>query len=231
MLHRRMTRATGIFKNASIRGTDPLPRIKSFESHQLSVSLGSVNAFLLVIIVMACSGLALAEIDSGGGVASLDGGTNHSSIGEAFATGDSATGLIDILYPPAPVLGPGADSDNNGLPDAWEIKHFGAIGVDPAADADGDGTTNLIEYLAGTDPRNPASAFRPTSHTSGGDLVLTIPTASDRNYRVWGTANLQGTWTEHDTIRGDGSIVEWFYQLNQSSRYFLRIEILIPQPN
>jgi hypothetical protein len=190
-----------------------------------------VKAFLLVIVVMGCSDLALAEIDSGGGAASLDGGTNHSSIGGAYATGISATGLIEILYPPAQILDLAADSDSNGLPDAWEIEHFGAIGVDPAADADGDGTTNLMEYLAGTDPGNPASVFRPTSHTSGGNLVLTVPTVSGRHYRVWGTANLQGTWTEHDMITGDDSIVEWFYQLNQSSRYFLRIEILIPPPN
>lgn len=172
-----------------------------------------------------------ARIDSGGGIATVGAGTNHSSIGAAYATSDSATGVIEILYPPAPVLDSGADSDSNGLPDAWEIEHFGAIGVDPAADADGDGTTNLMEYLAGTDPISAASVFRPTSHTSGGDLVLTVPTVSGRHYRVWGTANLQGTWTPHDTITGDGSTVEWLYPLNQSSRYFLRIEILIPQPN
>ncbi|MEI6675892.1 MAG: hypothetical protein WCO57_12020 [Verrucomicrobiota bacterium] len=72
-----------------------------------------------------------AEIDSGGGNSS--GGTlnNHSSIGAAFATvttqGGSTLnhpGLIEALYPVATAA---ADSDANGLPDAWEILHFGHI--------------------------------------------------------------------------------------------------------
>ncbi len=157
--------------------------------------------------------------------------TNHSSIGAPYVTGNSATGLIEILYPPSPALDLATDSDSNGLSDSWEIEHFGAIGVAPLADEDGDGATNLMEYLAATNPRNPASVFRPALHNSGSHLVVTVPTVSGRSYRVWGTANLQGTWTKHDTIMGDGSTVEWFYQLNQSSRYFLRIEILFPQPN
>ncbi|RPI79563.1 MAG: calcium-binding protein, partial [Desulfobacteraceae bacterium] len=44
------------------------------------------------------------------------------------------------------------DSDNNGLADEWELRYFGHIGVDPNGDADGDGLTNLEEYLLGTDP-------------------------------------------------------------------------------
>src|SRR5438270_3152056 len=44
------------------------------------------------------------------------------------------------------------DGDHNGLPDAWEGQYFGHIGVDPTADADGDGLTNLAEYFNGTDP-------------------------------------------------------------------------------
>jgi hypothetical protein len=49
---------------------------------------------------------------------------------------------------------PNPDSDGNGLPDAWELQHFGHLGVDPNADPDGDGFTNLQEYQNGTDPND-----------------------------------------------------------------------------
>ena len=44
------------------------------------------------------------------------------------------------------------DSDNNGLPDFWERINFGHLGVDPNADPDGDGFSNLQEYQMGTNP-------------------------------------------------------------------------------
>jgi hypothetical protein len=188
-----------------------------------------VRWFLPVILCFTCTGLALAQIDSGGGVSNLDGGSNHSSIGAAYSTSGSATGVIEILYPAAPALDPASDTDSDGLPDAWENQQFGNLMANAAADSDGDGTTNLMEYLAGTNPNSAASVFRPTSHTSGGNLVLSVPTVSGRNYRVWGTANLQGEWTQHDTIAGDGSIVEWSYSLSQSPKYFLKIQILIAE--
>jgi hypothetical protein len=52
-----------------------------------------------------------------------------------------------------------ADTDGDGLPDAWEIQH----GLDPnnpadaAQDPDKDGFTNLQEYQGGSDPKNPGS--------------------------------------------------------------------------
>lgn len=46
-----------------------------------------------------------------------------------------------------------ADSDGDGLPDAWEVQHFGSIDYTNAAqDTDKDGVSNLNEYLNGTDP-------------------------------------------------------------------------------
>ena len=185
--------------------------------------LGTIH-FILIFFV-AFGGLLSAAIDSGGGVASLGSGTNHSSIGGGFDTSASATGLIEILYPEIPA---GSDADGDGLLDAWETQHFGATGAAGNADADGDGTSNLMEYLAGTDPRSGTSVFRPSSRVESGKLILTVPTVSGRSYRVWGTSNLQGTWTAHDTISGDGSTVAWEYLLSQSPRYFLKIEILIP---
>ncbi len=44
------------------------------------------------------------------------------------------------------------DSDGDGLPDDWEMAHFGSLAHAPNGDADGDGVSNLNEYRAGTDP-------------------------------------------------------------------------------
>jgi hypothetical protein len=61
---------------------------------------------------------------------------------------------------------PPEDSDCDGIPNAWMIQYFGHPNGQEADlsragdDADGDGMTNLQEYLAGTDPTNNASVFR-----------------------------------------------------------------------
>jgi hypothetical protein len=178
-----------------------------------------------MVLFVAFGGSLFAAIDSGGGLSALGSGANHSSIGGGFETSAKATGLIGILYPEIPA---GSDADSDGLPDAWETQYFGVTGASASADADGDGTTNLMEYLAATDPRSGASVFRPSSRVESGKLILTVRTVSGRNYRVWGTSNLHGIWTAHDTISGDGSTVAWEYLMSQSPRYFLKIEILIP---
>ena len=49
------------------------------------------------------------------------------------------------------------DPDGSGLPMAWELAYFGVTGVDPNADPDGDGVSNFLEHLDGTDPTNPNS--------------------------------------------------------------------------
>ncbi len=45
-----------------------------------------------------------------------------------------------------------SDTDNDGLPDAWELQHFGNLQQGSAADSDNDGLTNLQEYQNGTNP-------------------------------------------------------------------------------
>ncbi len=47
----------------------------------------------------------------------------------------------------------GIDSDNDGLPDWWELKHFGTLDYNAEDDFDGDGWENSRELLEGTDPR------------------------------------------------------------------------------
>ena len=44
------------------------------------------------------------------------------------------------------------DADGNGMDDNWEDAYFEQTGIDPDADADGDGLGNRAEFLASTDP-------------------------------------------------------------------------------
>ena len=58
------------------------------------------------------------------------------------------------------------DLDGNGLPDVWEAL-YGAKGVSPIADSDGDGVTNQNEGFAGTDPFDPQDALKSSIKSTG----------------------------------------------------------------
>jgi len=47
------------------------------------------------------------------------------------------------------------DTDGQGMPDWWQLHFFGSLGQDPNANPDGDGLTNIEEYVFATDPMNP----------------------------------------------------------------------------
>jgi hypothetical protein len=53
-------------------------------------------------------------------------------------------------------IAPGADSDNDGLPDAWEISIAGDLQtLSGSRDSDQDGESDFAEYIAGTSPLDP----------------------------------------------------------------------------
>jgi alpha-tubulin suppressor-like RCC1 family protein len=51
------------------------------------------------------------------------------------------------------------DADGNGLPDDWEVRHFGIVGIDASADPDSDGLNNLDEWRHHTDPNKPDTDY------------------------------------------------------------------------
>jgi hypothetical protein len=90
------------------------------------------------------------------------------------------------------------DSDEDGLPDAWEIVHgFNpALKTDASDDADLDGATNAEEFVAGTDPRDPASVLRLHSTASGNELRLSWSAAPGVAYQVQQRPTIAtGPWT------------------------------------
>ncbi len=58
---------------------------------------------------------------------------------------------------------PTPDANNNGIPDAWEMEHFGSLGViNDSSDWDQDGQPDRAEYWSGTHPKNAQSHLRAT---------------------------------------------------------------------
>lgn len=84
------------------------------------------------------------------------------------------------------------DTDGDGLPDDWEQQYFGtATGASANTDADGDGFTNLQEFLAGTDPTNATSALRITSVSpNGSDFVIDYNAVASKRYELQSTLDL-----------------------------------------
>lgn len=203
----------------------------------------NILKYLLIAALFSVYPQASAGIDSGGGLTSDGILKNHSSIGASFATinthaGSSQNhpGLIEVIYPVTPSSL--TDIDQNGLLDGWEIQNFGMIGTLPTGDPDSDGTSNLLEYLAGTNPNEASSVFRPRGAYIDDLFQMSFPTASGRNYQIWASRDLQ-SWTLQNTLIGDDTIQVFefdettitsgpLYRSGHPSSYFFRVQILLP---
>ncbi|HMP77486.1 MAG TPA: carbohydrate-binding protein [Kiritimatiellia bacterium] len=90
-----------------------------------------------------------------------------------------------------------ADTDGDGIPDSWELLHFGSVtGATAGADADSDGASNWEEYIADTVPTNSASVWSnlitQVSGVGAMNLWVPAPTTNSRLYDAWFTTNLPG---------------------------------------
>ncbi len=89
------------------------------------------------------------------------------------------------------VLDPNLSALGDGIPNGWK-QQYGLDPLDPTLagkDIDGTGFTVLQDYLAGTDPTNPAAAFRITSiQPSGIDLLVTWTMGSGKTNALQATA-------------------------------------------
>jgi hypothetical protein len=83
------------------------------------------------------------------------------------------------------------DSDGDGLPDSWELTYFGNLNQTATGDFDGDGVSNLQEFLDGTNPADTNSVLYVLAILSDGGAAQAIPNKS--NYTNGETVTLTAT--------------------------------------
>jgi hypothetical protein len=99
-----------------------------------------------------------------------------------LSSGSIAVGGDNVYVAFRPTAGQVVDTDNDGMPDAYEIDHGldETDNADAAGDLDADGVTNLVEYQRGTNPSD-ATSFPGSGNGSGtaSPPPSTPPPASD----------------------------------------------------
>jgi hypothetical protein len=162
--NKAVTTNMNVVLSVKASGTDPL----SFQWSQGGTNLlpNGTNAYLVM------TNLQAAQL-----------GSYQVVITNAYGAVTSAPALIGPGQLPSP------DADNDGIPDAWE-QQYGLSGGNPndaSQDADGDGLSNLQEYLAGTNPTNALSTLKLNVLTTvgvGTGAVFEFSAAADKSYTV-----------------------------------------------
>jgi len=119
------------------------------------------------------------------GVQAADAGNYDVVIDNGQGTVTSASAQLTVAT---------VDTDNDGLPDAYELAH----GFDPndpsdaAEDADDDRLTNYGEYVAGTNPRDPLSTLRLRASRETEGVRLRFDAIANRAY----TLHARDSWAD-----------------------------------
>ncbi len=106
-----------------------------------------------------------------------------------------ADGRVSPLSDPVAVTTWGADTNGDSLPDDWQRENWGKQWPLASADSDGDGASNLSEFLAGTDPTDPASVLKVVISPRAVGLYLQWPTQPGSYYQLQTSSDLRN-WTD-----------------------------------
>jgi hypothetical protein len=103
-----------------------------------------------------------------------------------------------------------ADTNSDGISDAWEERFLGTVdpGHRPTDDRDADGFTDFAEFIAGSNPTNAVSRLLllPPTAEGQGNLSLKWESAAGHAYRVWGSPDARDWQPITDWIRAASTL-------------------------
>jgi hypothetical protein len=176
--------------------------------------------------------LFLSEIDSGyltglGAVASFGPFKGDASWGMKQAENNDDV-MVSLQNPtPGKPNESRTDSDWDGMPDDWELTHGfkPEFAGDASTDLDGDGLTNLQEYICGTHPGEKASRLELAVIRDNDQLELRFQAQPNRTYSIESRERLENDgWRTVRTLApgaSDGEVVlRELIKRDQRARFF-----------
>ena len=125
------------------------------------------------------------------------------------------------------------DSVGDGIPDWWRAANFGGNGTNTntsscaTCDPDGDGMSNLAEYLAATNPQSAASALTvKTAANALGGFQVTWPSVPGKKYRVYFSADLQSWTAIVPDVIANSALTTWADPIPLPNQRFYRVQPL-----
>ncbi len=172
------------------------PFVNALDGGSIAVSWPSLHGYPEVEYRVYINGAATPALtaDSNRGVVSgLQPGTQY-SFRLQYRLADGRVSSLSVA-----TLGRtwGVDAGADGLPDDWQAEHWGANPAkwptDVNVDSDGDGATDMQEFLAGTDPMDAASALKTGLQMNGAQIRLQWNARPGQSYIIEVSTDLQ-TW-------------------------------------
>ena len=169
-----------------------------------------------------------AEAGGGNPLLSADGRTLAFASRAALTPGDTF-GWPDIFHGPVVDDLLPTDSDGDGLPDEWELTNFHTLQYGPNDDFDGDGVSNLQEFITKTSPiRKPTPiSFQRLRSDSGDQLHAEFIPEQNTQLRIFKRTQLDGEWVPIGvTLYPGHEKVIWEYPISPSiPSEFIRLQL------
>jgi hypothetical protein len=128
--------------------------------------------------------------------------------------GDKVSNYLEVQNQTDPLKF--ADTDEDSMPDDWEMRYFGGLDQSGADDFDGDDSSNFVEYVGATDPANASTEPPPATATNivcvenpDGSIDMSWQDNADNEERVViRVRNMQtGKWDEIGSVPANATRV------------------------